>query len=347
MSSLSVCMIVKNEEKALPVCLESIKPFADELVVVDTGSEDRTKEIARGYGAKVIESEWVDDFSYSRNLSLKNAAGAWLMWLDADDYVPPHSIPEIKKMKFEKPEFAAAVRVLNRRIDGDGGQVFTQTRIIPRREDIFFTFPIHENLSASINRAGLVVQARDIEIYHTGYTDPVALKGKRNRNIRLLNGAVKRYPDEPYLYFKLAGHLKDTDQPFEAMRNYRMAVDKIRVRKNKSDIERQSIIKMVEILIIQQEMGEAKSLLEQHIDKYGRTLLNICYYGVVLHHLGETQMAEEHLCEALKLKPPRFDLMPIDEKTVKLNAYQYLADIYHQRQDTEKLKTLLGGIKKY
>src|SRR5207253_10332123 len=80
---LSLCMIVKNEERFLRNCLESVKDIVDEMVIVDTGSTDSTPDIAREYGAKVIPHVWKDDFSEARNVSLDHAEGDWVLWLAA------------------------------------------------------------------------------------------------------------------------------------------------------------------------------------------------------------------------------------------------------------------------
>ena len=82
---LSLSMIEKNEESMLPGCLESVKEVVDEIVIVDTGSSDRTKEIARSFGAKIIDFEWVNDFAAARNESLRNCTGEWILYLDADE----------------------------------------------------------------------------------------------------------------------------------------------------------------------------------------------------------------------------------------------------------------------
>ncbi|MDZ7260791.1 MAG: glycosyltransferase family 2 protein [candidate division KSB1 bacterium] len=82
--SLSLCMIVKNEEHYLAGCLESVKDLVDEMVIVDTGSQDRTKEIAAHYGARLFDYTWDDNFSEARNESLRQATGDWILYLDAD-----------------------------------------------------------------------------------------------------------------------------------------------------------------------------------------------------------------------------------------------------------------------
>lgn len=84
---VSLCMIVKDEEEALPGCLESVRGLVDEIIVVDTGSKDRTPEIAKKYGAKVFSFRWINDFAAARNESLRHATGDYIFWLDVDDRV--------------------------------------------------------------------------------------------------------------------------------------------------------------------------------------------------------------------------------------------------------------------
>ena len=93
-AGVSLCMIVKNEEERLPGCLESIRGLVDEIVVVDTGSSDRTQEIARSYGARVFLLPWSGDFAAARNESLRHATGDWILFLDADERLDPHGIED-------------------------------------------------------------------------------------------------------------------------------------------------------------------------------------------------------------------------------------------------------------
>ena len=95
-ANVSLTMIVRNEEENLPRCLESVRGLFDEMVVVDTGSTDRTKEIAAGFGARVVDFAWIDDFAAARNVALEHATGDYAFWLDADDVIEP---PERDKLK--------------------------------------------------------------------------------------------------------------------------------------------------------------------------------------------------------------------------------------------------------
>ncbi len=95
--TLSVCMIVKNEEKSLPRCLESIKNVADEIIIVDTGSTDNTMSIARDFGAKVYQYAWKDNFSEARNHSLSHASCDWILQIDADEEREQADIPKLRQ----------------------------------------------------------------------------------------------------------------------------------------------------------------------------------------------------------------------------------------------------------
>src|SRR5689334_14830292 len=106
--TLSLCMIVRDAERSLAEALQSARPFMDEMVVVDTGSVDATREIARQMGARLYEFPWSDDFSAARNESLDRATGDWIFWMDADDVLPPESGQELRRLVVECPGRDAA-----------------------------------------------------------------------------------------------------------------------------------------------------------------------------------------------------------------------------------------------
>ena len=101
MASISLCMIVKNEEDVLARCLESVRGFVDEIVIVDTGSQDRTRQVAEKYTDKIYDFPWDDDFSAARNYGLEKATKEYCMWLDADDVILPEEAE--KKGMAERP----------------------------------------------------------------------------------------------------------------------------------------------------------------------------------------------------------------------------------------------------
>lgn len=183
--TLSICMIVKNEEKLLGRCLQSIKEVADELVVVDTGSTDSTVKVAEDFGANVIRAQWKNDFAWARNISIKQATCQWILWLDADDVVPSESIPMIKELKSRTPDRVYALVVRNER-PGNTGTEFMQARMFPNRSDILFERSIHEQMMPSALRIGMKLENQNVVIEHHGYADPDILKRKAKRNVEML-----------------------------------------------------------------------------------------------------------------------------------------------------------------
>ncbi len=113
-SSISLCMIVKNEEENLPQCLDSVRDVVDEIVIVDTGSTDRTIEIAESYGARVYNHPWEGSFSKARNYSLKYATCNWILILDADEELSREDAPELKEL-VKNSEFQMVAFIIKNR----------------------------------------------------------------------------------------------------------------------------------------------------------------------------------------------------------------------------------------
>ena len=107
-------MIVKNEEKHLAKCLSIAKPAVDEMIVVDTGSSDRTKDIAHAFGAKVYDFEWTGDFSEARNFSLSKAEGNWILVLDADEVISPVDYELLHRTFGKKANHPEAYQIVTR-----------------------------------------------------------------------------------------------------------------------------------------------------------------------------------------------------------------------------------------
>lgn len=184
-NTLSVCMIVKNEADYLARCLQSVGSVADEIIVVDTGSTDSTPQIASSNGAKVILEQWRNDFAWARNISIRDATGAWILWLDADDIVPESALPLLDKLKRTAPDRVWGMIVRNERPNGTGSE-FLQARMFPNRPDIYFERKIHEQMMPSALRIGLKMEHCDAVIEHHGYADPQVLKKKASRNVKML-----------------------------------------------------------------------------------------------------------------------------------------------------------------
>lgn len=179
---LSVSMIVKNEESCLRDCLESVKE-ADEIVIVDTGSNDRTIEIAKEYTDKVYYGDeylWRDDFSFSRNQSLDKCSGDWVLTIDADETLEADGIKKIKEIIKDTKEQALFIKVKGK----NGGSVHKSIRLF-KKGNIKWKGQIHNYLS--VNDGGKI----DVTIEY-GYSD--AHKKDPDRALRILSKVVKENP---------------------------------------------------------------------------------------------------------------------------------------------------------
>ena len=188
----SACLIVKDEEKALPGCLESLKGLVDEVVVYDTGSTDGTVEIARRAGAKVIEGYWDDDFGRARNASLEHCRGEWILWIDADEHFVCENTPELRSVMRDQltamDADALAVDINN--LVGDGSQAGNLHRALRifRQSTCCWYGSLHEqvDLRAGLGRRAIVLPLVGARIDHYGYIDQVVVeRGKLQRNLRL------------------------------------------------------------------------------------------------------------------------------------------------------------------
>lgn len=127
--TISLCMIVKNEEKVLGRCLKAARSFADEIILVDTGSQDRTREIGNEYGARVYEYEWKDDFAAARNEAFSKAVMDYCMWLDADDVVTEENQEKILNLKKElEPDTDMVMMRYSVSEDSQGNSLFSYYR---------------------------------------------------------------------------------------------------------------------------------------------------------------------------------------------------------------------------
>lgn len=186
MPKLSLSMIVKNEEPHLARCLSSVKDVVDEIIVVDTGSDDKTIEIAESFGAKVFHFDWVNDFSAARNFALSKSTGDWILYLDADEELSRDSIYNLKKRINEKP---AAINCIVKSLTAEKSKfgIMKYPRLFPNDTRIKFEGIVHEQIQNSLDKNKIPLIDSDIEIIHYGYIlDEESANKKLERNLELL-----------------------------------------------------------------------------------------------------------------------------------------------------------------
>ncbi|HKP97818.1 MAG TPA: glycosyltransferase [Fibrobacteria bacterium] len=201
---LTVAVIAKDEEKTLPSLFGSLAGLSgrcgSQIVLVDTGSRDRTRDLAASHGAEVHAFEWGDDFSAARNRALELSRGEWILWLDADDELPGETRAWLDvNLDRLDTDRAYAFRV---RSPGPDGCVSAcaQIRLFPNGKGLSFRNPIHESIGDSVIEAGLAVSLTGMDILHTGYRDVQEVERKRVRNRALLAKAVSGPRPAPSLW---------------------------------------------------------------------------------------------------------------------------------------------------
>jgi len=148
--TISACMIVKNEEEVLARCLDCVKQFADEIIIVDTGSTDRTKEIAQSYTSHVYDFTWIDDFAAARNYAFSHATKEYIFWLDADDVVLPEDIQKLLKLKSALDWSVDSVTMIYNLGFDDHGNVTSslrRNRLVKRARRFQWIGAVHEYLA--------------------------------------------------------------------------------------------------------------------------------------------------------------------------------------------------------
>lgn len=229
MVRLSACLIVKNESLLLSRCLESLRSFVDEIIVVDTGSTDNTIEIAHSQGAQVKYFTWIDDFSAARNESLRHVSGDWILYIDADEVIDSVNAGKIRQVITQKDIMGATVRQC---IPQQAENIVTAfyieyCRLFRHHPAIRFEGAIHEQILPSIERIGGRVLRTDIVIHHWAYAATEDKKRCRaERNLRYLLAEVKRVPDDPFVHFNLGMTYRELGQQDMAIRSFHRALDK-------------------------------------------------------------------------------------------------------------------------
>ncbi len=201
---VSICMIVKNEEKVLERCLSSVTHLVDEVIIVDTGSTDSTVVIASNYTEKIFHFKWIDDFSAARNYAASKATGEWIIVLDADEYVDEENFNQflLELKDTDQSVDAYTAKILN--FTGRFGENLIQNfhdRVYRNNGEISYIRKIHEQFKRS-NNSPLSIRESSLLIFHSGYLNQtVQEKDKRQRNKELLDLEFENNANKGFDYF--------------------------------------------------------------------------------------------------------------------------------------------------
>lgn len=314
-SSLSLCMIVRNEARMLGPCLFGIKPLVDEIILIDTGSLDRTADVGRLFGAQVHAFAWCDDFAAARNFALTKASGEWILVLDADEAIAPADFETIRELirpgQSARLAFTIETRNYCHTANAMGWQAndgrypsheaglgwfpSRKIRLFKRHPDIRFHFPVHERVEPSLKK-GIGIDGCSVPVHHYGH----------------LNEA--RNQEKARKYYTL-GFAK-----LEAMENDAAAIRELAVQAGQLERWEEAILLWDRLLTIRSEYAEAMvnmAAAHWHLGRYSQSLawaqralardpaLKEAHFNLALSHLllGDFPVAQGILQQILNRQP--------------------------------------------
>jgi len=306
---LSLCMIVKNEAIALPKCLQSARKFVDEIVVLDTGSTDKTPQIARNHGATVHDFQWCNDFSAARNEALKYVTGDWVLVLDADETLVPSIMPQLKEA-IQGEEYLL-INLVRHEVGATQSPYSMVSRLFRNHPDIHFSRPYHSLVDDSVIEIlrqepdWIIGYLQGVAIEHQGYQqDAISQKNKTTKALAAMEDYLASNSQDPYVYSKLGGLYVEVGKVNQGMELLEQGV-----------------------ALLQQNHS-----LQNSENGINQDILYELYYhlGIANHRLKIDQQAIHYYQEAVKL--PIYPLL-------KLGAYNNLGSMLKASGDLVGAKT--------
>lgn len=300
---ISLSMIVKNEEKMLEGCLDSVRSFVDEIVIVDTGSSDNTVKIAQKYNAKVFHFEWNDNFSDARNFALKHANGDWILYLDADERLNNKNYSSIRNILDTASEDVGAllctIESLHRKDDGSSEMHRGSYPRLFRNygyPTIKFTGKVHEQITPALRQLNKQIIESDIVIEHLGYNfDLQTIRDKTIRNYQLLIKQVNDEPTNGYAWFQLGqtlGRLKLVEQSIMAL-EFAIGTDTL-----SDSIKAATYASLSQLKGIIKEFDKALTFAEKSLQISSNQLFARNLKAYALLHLGRFEQSQ-HMFESI------------------------------------------------
>ena len=344
--TLSLCMIVRDEEQMLPRCLAAAAPMVDEIVVVDTGSSDATIEIASSFGARVIEHPWTGSFSEARNVSFEAATGDWLLYLDADEVLTPEDGPRLRALTgrtWREAFYLVETSYLGELGDG-AAMVNNALRMFRNRPEYRFKDRLHEQISHTLPTyvPGRVEQT-GVRIQHYGYLGSVReAKEKSQRNVALLRQQAADSAPTPFLHFNLGSEYAAAGDPVSAVAELQSARALLEEEGSLRSCEYGAALftRLVLALRMCDRLGEARRTAAEGLELFADLTDLVLAQARIAQALGERDAAVElyHRCLRMGDAPPKYGSMVGGGTYVPRLA---LAEIFLERGDSASARDAL------
>ncbi|PZT56952.1 glycosyltransferase family 2 protein [Paenibacillus silvae] len=342
MTLLSVCMIVKDEEKVLERCLSSIQNLADEIIIVDTGSTDETKKIASKYTNHIYDFKWCNDFSKARNQSIQPATGKWILVLDADEYISQEDHRDWRNFLIQEepvPHLAYTLPIINFTGEKEFEDEITTspvTRLFPNHMGITFERPIHEQLTRG-SKGELFHKTLNLHIYHTGYQiSHIKDKNKHERNMSIFEQMMLEQDLCSYDWYTLGNQYRYAKNELKAIECYEKAM---------TGAERDEawyphcVMGLISLYYGQDQLKRSWELTEQYLVRYNQFPEYYTVRGIHYETLGFFDEARLSYIEAINIAEKRAktkqDIWLIDPMYSFDSPVQQLIGLYFRLNDNQ------------
>ena len=300
--SLGLCMIVKNEENNIARCLESVKDIVDEIVVVDTGSDDKTIEIAQRYGAKIFYYKWDDSFSSARNYSIEQSSCDWILLLDADEQFDKSDTEQLIDFINTSDKDGAHFEINNYVGDStaESCSVHSAFRLLRNNGQYHFVGEIHEQIT---KKSGKTKSDRfstlNVKLYHYGYMrDEIIRKNKRERNIPLLEKQLKSDPKNSFVLFNLGNEYLAMNDFKKALSYY---LESLKYFDYTQGYTPHLYFRTVNCLLNMNDCRDALKYLDDALVFYPKCTDMVFLKGYIYKRQKKFSLAAEYLCKALEM----------------------------------------------
>lgn len=301
MSTLSVCLIVKNEAKYLRNCLSSVQKIADQIVVVDTGSDDDSIPIAQSFKARIEQFEWIDDFAAARNKSLDLASADWILHIDADETLDEDSQQNLRQLiaSSDTDAYQLSVRNYHPPEDMIAFQDSVQIRLFRNKPEFRFQNRVHEQIYPSLDKTGAQIQNSNLLIHHYGYRHNN--QNKAQRNLPILRAILRENPDDAYSWFKLGETYKGLHRAQDALDAFAKAL----AVEGKSPLDPKTaellFVRRAQLELQKDRYKDSLESAKQSLALNPRNALTLYVASVSALYLANVDLAQKYLNQLMRL----------------------------------------------
>jgi tetratricopeptide (TPR) repeat protein len=342
--TISLCMIVRNEERYLADCLRGVAALFDEIIIVDTGSTDRTPAIAESFGAKLVRHPWSDDFAAARNVSLEHATGDWVFWLDADDRIDAVSAEKLAAL-FDSLDHTAKGFVMGcrclRLAPTDPIMIVNHPRLFRRHPAVHWEGRVHEQIMPSIQRANFDLAWSDVVVDHVGYQEEAAARRKHQRNLRLLQLENLARPDDAFVLFHMGMALMGLGASGRAIEVLQKSVN---LTREVMPYTRKTFAVLARLLWDNLRRDEAQTLVRTGLTCFADDPELLLIQAEQSASLCNWRLAEASLLRLMTAPPKEYFQLAVPDDIRTKTAPRELAAIYGQQGLFQEAEAVLRGL---